>query len=372
MSSVMKTPRSVDLGITSRCNLRCKYCSHFTSASDVGIDLPIEEWLSFFDELKRCAVMDVSISGGEPFCREDLGDLISGIIRNKMRYSILTNGTLISDDMAEFMASTRRCNYIQVSIDGSIPTTHDAFRGPGNFNKAIKGIECLLRHNVPVTVRVTIHKNNLDDLDDIARLLLEEMGLPSFSTNSASYMGLCRQNESQVMLTPAERSMAMNSLLKLNRKYGGRISATAGPLAEARGWSSMEDARLKQLPALPNRGYLTGCSGPMDRISVRSDGIIIPCAHLNHIELGRINRDDLMSIWQNHPALRDLRERRKIPLSEFPFCRECVYIDYCTGNCPAIAYTLLGIENHPSPDACLKRFLEGGGKLPSTEEMQGT
>ena len=37
---------------------------------------------------------------------------------------------------------------------------------------------------------------------------------------------------------------------------------------------------------------------------------------------------------------------------------------YCTGNCPALAYTILGKENHPSPDACLKRFLDGGGVLP--------
>jgi len=57
---VMKTPRSVDLAITNRCNLRCTYCSHFTSAGDVGEDLPREEWLTFFEELNRCAVMEVS------------------------------------------------------------------------------------------------------------------------------------------------------------------------------------------------------------------------------------------------------------------------------------------------------------------------
>jgi SynChlorMet cassette radical SAM/SPASM protein ScmE len=368
MALVMKTPRSVDLEITNRCNLRCKYCSHFSSAGDVGLDLPIEEWLKFFEELKRCSVLDVSISGGEPFYRADLRDLISGVVKNKMRYSILTNGTLIEDDLAGFIASTGRCNYVQVSIDGSIPTTHDAFRGPGNFNKAIEGIKCLQHYDISVQVRVTIHKKNLHDLEDIARLLLEDIGLPSFSTNSASYMGLCRQNEAQVMLTPAERSMAMVSLLRLNRRYRGRISATSGPLAEARNWSAMEDARLRRLPALPGGGRLTGCSGPMSRISVRSDGIIVPCSQLNHIELGRINRDDLRTIWRYHPALKNLREREKIQLAEFDFCLGCAYNIHCTGNCPALAYTMLGIVNHPSPDACLKRFLEEGGRLPGIEE----
>ena len=78
---VMRTPKSVDLAITNRCNLRCKYCSHFTSAGDVGQDLPKEEWLQFFAELNRCAVMDVTLQGGEPFYRGDLKELIEGIVR---------------------------------------------------------------------------------------------------------------------------------------------------------------------------------------------------------------------------------------------------------------------------------------------------
>ena len=155
---IMSTPKSMDLEITNRCNLRCKYCSHFTSAGDVGQDLPKEEWLQFFEELKHCAVLSVCLSGGEPFYREDLKDLIEGIIRNRMRFNILSNGTLVTDEMAEFLASSRRCDSVQVSIDGSIPITHDAFRGDGTFFRAIKGIKSLQKHNVPVTVRVTIHR----------------------------------------------------------------------------------------------------------------------------------------------------------------------------------------------------------------------
>jgi MoaA/NifB/PqqE/SkfB family radical SAM enzyme len=103
---VMKSPRSVDLSITNRCNLRCTYCSHFTGAGDVGQDLPIEEWLQFFEELKLCAVMNVTIGGGEPFCRKDLSELIEGIVRNRMRFNILSNGTLVTDEFADFLAST--------------------------------------------------------------------------------------------------------------------------------------------------------------------------------------------------------------------------------------------------------------------------
>jgi hypothetical protein len=39
-------------------------------------------------------------------------------------------------------------------------------------------------------------------------------------------------------------------------------------------------------------------------------------------------------------------------------------VNYCTGNCPGLSYTLVGEVNHPSPDACLRKFLAEGGRLP--------
>jgi len=360
----MSTPRSLDLDITNYCNLRCKYCSHFTSEGDVEQDLTTEEWLDFFQELNRCGIMTVCLQGGEPFYRKDLPELIEGIVRNRMRFNILSNGTLVTDEAASFLASTHRCDDVQVSIDGSGDLTHDVFRGNGSFSRAVKGIELLMKHGVPVSVRVTIHKENIHDLEKIARLLLEDLGLPGFTTNAVSFMGLCRENAKEVQLTATERTITMESLLILNRKYNGRIGATAGPLAEAINWMMIEQARSKGEKSLPGGGYLTGCNGPMSSLAVRADGVIVPCAQLSHIELGRVGKSDLKEIWQHHPELKQLRERRNIPLSDFDFCRDCDYISYCTGNCPALAYTITGQVNHPSPDACLRNFFKEGGKLP--------
>ena len=61
---VMRTPRSVDLEITSRCNLRCKYCYFFDNPKVTYQELPTGEWLKFIDELGRCGVMDVCLAGG--------------------------------------------------------------------------------------------------------------------------------------------------------------------------------------------------------------------------------------------------------------------------------------------------------------------
>ena len=364
--NVMKTPKSVDLEITNRCNLRCKYCSHFTSHGDVDKDLSTNEWLQFFEELNRCAVMDVCLQGGEPFIHDDFKELVEGVVKNRMRFSILSNGTLITDEMGEFLASTGRCDSIQVSIDGSVDTTHDAFRGKGNFFKAVSGLKSLMKYNLPATVRVTIHRKNVRELEAISEFLLEEIGLPAFSTNSASHLGLCRQNAEQVQLTAEERTLAMETLLRLTKKYNGRISAQAGPLAEGRGWLKMVDAREKGVERLPNRGYLTGCGGFLSKMAIRADGVMVPCGLIPGMELGRINQDDLKEVWQNHAELNRFRNRRSIPLSDFEYCRDCDFINFCTGSCPALAYTLLNDPYQPSPDSCLKRFLGEGGQLPKS------
>ena len=358
----MRTPRSLDIEITSRCNLRCRYCYYFANPAVAYRDLAAHEWLRFFSELGGLGVMDLVLAGGEPFIREDLPVLIGGIVRNRMRFSLLSNGGLITDALAAFLAATGRCDSVQVSVDGSRPETHDSCRGSGSFEGAMRGIAALRRHGVNTAVRVTIHRGNVDDLEDTARLLLEELRLPGFSTNAAGYLGACRMHADDVLLGVRDREKAMATLLSLSEKYPGRISANAGPLSEARMWREMEDARRRNAP--PSGGRLTACGCPASRIAVRADGAIVPCAMLPHIELGRINRDSLARIWLESVPLTRLRERHAIALTGFALCRGCPYVPWCTGNCPGLAYTLTGEVDHPSPDACLRRFLAEGGTVP--------
>jgi SynChlorMet cassette radical SAM/SPASM protein ScmE len=362
--AVMRMPRSLDIELTALCNLRCTYCYFFGNDAVEYRDLPTEEWLRFFEECGQLGVMNLTLAGGEPFMRRDLTTLLGGIVQNRMRYSLLSNGGLIDDDIAAFIAGTRRCDSVQVSLDGSRPETHDSCRGKGSFERAVRGIRTLQRHGVRVAVRVTIHRHNVDDLEATARFLLEELGLPGFGTNSAGYLGACRGNGGDVLLTAAQRQEAMATLLRLSEKYNGRISASAGPLAEGRRWREMEDARARGEPAWRNGGCLTGCGCPTNKIAVRADGAIVPCSMLAHMVLGWINRDSLSEVWLHSPALNQMRSRHTISLAEFEFCAGCAYAPYCTGNCPGLAYTLTGKVDHPSPDACLRRFLEEGGRVP--------
>lgn len=365
---VLRSPRSVDLEITALCNLRCSYCYFFDNPAVPYRDLPAEEWLRFFEELGRCAVMRVSLQGGEPLMRRDFRELVDGIVRNRMRFSVLTNGTLVTEGLAAFIAATGRCDQVQVSIDGSCAAVHDRTRGPNSFERATRGLRWLQRHGVPVGVRVTVTRHNVDDLENTARFLLEELGIPRFGTNAAGYVGSCMRHAREVLLNVGERMRAMRALTALAERYPNRITATAGPLADANTWGRMEQARRDRAPAFDDGGRLTGCGCHFSSCAVRADGTLIPCVLLPHLEMGRVNRDPLTDVWRHHPVLEELRARSTIALSGFEHCRDCPYVPYCTGNCPALSHTCYGQVQHPSPDGCLRLFREQGGRLDGDRE----
>lgn len=362
-------PKSLDLSLTGKCNLKCAYCfynNEMTSRSD----LDQEVWLSFFDELGRLAVRDVNLSGGEVFLRPDLWELIDGLIANRMRYSITTNGTLITEKTLQAFTQGKRrirLNSIQVSIDGSCAAVHDKSRGNGSFKKAVRGLRLLKEADLPVTVRVTINRHNVQDLVNIARLLLDDICIGHFGTNDAMPMGSGCANQPDISLTPQQQIQAMHSLAGLANKYNGRVVATAGPLAKWRSYQEMEHARKTgEKPTRWLMGYLTSCGCVFNKLSVHHDGIITPCNMLTQLELGKINVNSLRKIWRNHPTLKALKDRRTIPMTHVQGCENCEWNAFCNGSCPGLAFELTGDFNLANPHDCYRKFLRETGGIDFT------
>jgi SynChlorMet cassette radical SAM/SPASM protein ScmE len=202
-------PKSVSISITGKCNLKCHYCFYANEMTGLK-DLPTVSWLKFFAELGKIGIMDVSLTGGEALLRPDIFELIDGVIANRMRYNILSNGTLINEKLLEKFAQGKRrlrLDFVQVSIDGSRAEIHDKSR-PESFVKAIRGLRLLKEAGFPLAVRVTINHHNLNDLDNIARLLLEDIGLRSFATNEAMPLGSGCRSDAGMALTAKEKMQA--------------------------------------------------------------------------------------------------------------------------------------------------------------------
>jgi len=354
---VMRTPRSLDLEITSRCNHNCCYCYYLNNDGVDYTDLPTVAWLDFFSELSTHRVMSVSLCGGEPLMRRDFLTIIDGIVANQMRFDLLTNGSLMTEAIACHLKATGRCDMIQVSLDGSSAGIHELLRGEGTFGPALRAIRLLKEYELPVTVRTTVHPGNIDDLPAVAALLLDDLGLQSFSTNAASALGSYGKYGQDILLNPQQRLKAMKQLVDLERRYPGRILANAGPLADWKSLKAMEGARQTGQP-IPGRGKLVGCGCIYQRLAVRADGAYVPCVMLPQMVLGHIGQDRLGEVWTKARLLEQMRRRVDIPLSRFETCADCDWQLSCTGNCPGTAFSMTGQIDVPCPESCLKRFEE--------------
>lgn len=355
---LMSSPRSVDIAITGRCNLKCKYC-FYADEMVARSDLSTECWLAFVEELGGLGVMDVTLTGGEVFTRQDLFELIDGIIANRMRYSILSNGTLITEkilDQFEIGKRRMRLNSIQVSIDGSTAEIHNKSR-PGSFDRALRGLCLLAENDFPITVRVTINKHNVDDLENIARLLLEDVGLPGFSTNEAFPMGSGKCSGESVILTREQRQQAMDTLVALNENYEGRISAQAGPLALARELADIKVRMARGETGMPGRGTLSACGGVFQKLSINHDGTIVPCHLLPVLPMGKIGVDNLQEAWLHHSSINAVRQRRSILTSSLETCQDCPYAGFCTAGCPGMVMNVTGKLNARDPLSCYRIHL---------------
>ena len=365
-----EAPRALDLSLTGRCNLRCAYC--FYADEMVGRrDLPAERWLDFFRELDGLAVRSLTLSGGELFLRPDLWELLDGIVAARMRYSILTNGTLLTEDVLAQLGQAhrrRRLDVVQVSIDGSRAEIHDASRGKGSFEKAIRGLRLLRAAGFPATARVTVNRHNAGDLENTARLLLDEIGLARFGTNDAMPMGTGCAHQGDIVMAPEQRLAAMKALVRLERAYPGRIMATAGSLALWHMFREMEEAKATGRPCRRwKMGHLTSCGCMFAKLAVHHDGMVVPCNMLAAASLGTIGETPIRSIWQDHPLLKEMRGRGGIPMEQVPGCAGCEWAAQCNGGCPAVVYTRTGNLRAANPDACYRLFLERAGGLPDVD-----
>jgi SynChlorMet cassette radical SAM/SPASM protein ScmE len=324
----------------------------------VGLsDLPTERWKTFFEELGTLGVQRVTLSGGEVFTRPDLFDLIDSVVDNKMRYSILTNGTLITEEtISAFETGKRRLRLdsIQVSIDGSCATIHNKSRPPNSFDRALRGLYLLHKAKLPVTVRVTINHHNVDDLEKIAALLLDEVGLSRFSTNEAVQMGTARCYGQDVILTKTERRQAYTTLTTLSNRYKNRISASAGPLAIGQDFAYIEKQIKQGETEINGRGTLNSCGGVFSKMAVLHDGTMVPCNLLPTLSMGIIGITPLQEAWLHHPSINAVRQRRQIPLHSLPGCDDCEYTGFCAGGCPASVMAKFAQLNVIDPTTCYR------------------
>ena len=195
---------------THKCNLSCQHC-YSNSGAAFNQELSTKEAIDVVNQLADFGVTALAFSGGEPLTRKDFFEVASHAAQRGLYVSVATNGTLLTKENVQKLKQAR-VNYVEISIDGATPQTHDRFRGvPGAFEKAVAGLKNCVEADLCACIASTATKSNLEEFPQILDLA-EEVGAERFTYFNFIPTGRGKELYDQD-LDPEEREQLMLSLL---------------------------------------------------------------------------------------------------------------------------------------------------------------
>lgn len=164
------------LAITDKCNLRCSYCMPFE-----GIQfLPKKQLLSYEEIIRMIQLMaemgisKVRITGGEPFVRRDIMQLLENIVQipGIEQVHLTTNGTRT----AEYVPRLKELGIksVNLSIDSLDRNRFFEMTRRDELPKVLETLHALIAHDIPTKINsVVMSQKNQDDIHLLTALTKE-------------------------------------------------------------------------------------------------------------------------------------------------------------------------------------------------------
>ncbi len=329
---------------TRRCNLKCVHCYIDAKATKDAGELTTEQAKTLIDDLAVFGAPVFLFSGGEPFMREDLFALGKYAKQKGLRTVISTNGTLITQSIAEQIKDAG-FSYVGISLDG-LEATNDKFREhKGAFRKTLEGMRNCMKSEVRVGLRFTINKYNFKDLSGIFDLI-EDEGLPRACFYHLVYSG---RGSSMVEedLTHQEARDAMDLIFDRSKKLCSKNLDTEILTVDNHADGVYMYLKLKKedpkkaeevLELLKINGGNKSGIGITD---IDNLGDVHADQFLRHYSFGNVKDRPFSEIWldESNELLRNLRNRNHLLKGK---CGRCHFQDICAGNFRARAEAVYG------------------------------
>lgn len=296
----MPLPMNLTFSLSYRCNSRCKTCNVYKKES---YELTTDEWKKIFKSLGK-APFWVTISGGEPFLRDDLTEIIR-ILYDICRPAIInipTNGILhnrIPDRVKEIASHCRDSQIIiNLSLD-DIGERHDAIRGvPGNFEKALKtfdGLKEIHLNNLALGIHTVISQFNVSRIPEIYEYLIK-LNPDSYITEIAEERVELGTIGSAITPSLEEYALAVN-FLKSHLKTG--TFSKVGKLTRSfrlEYYDMVQRIMKEQRQIIP-------CFSGFASAQVAPDGDVWPCC-IKAEPMGNLRRHgfDFKKVWFSEKA----------------------------------------------------------------------
>lgn len=358
--------------ITNRCNYKCKHC--FISAPHYKEnEISYIDCQTIIDSLADCGILKLSLTGGEPFIREDFLDILKyakekGVIVT----DIYTNGSFISNNILNRIYSIGYIPTFHVSYDGL--STHDWMRGISNVKfQTEAAVKCLKTNGFKVVTSCSLFRNNVrtmvDYINYMSMLGVDEVGFGIINT-----IGEWKTKYEQF-------GIEIQDLLKRIVEYlpniihlqSNAIIDIAGFIRLSPKNSSYSIPMEKKYIDSDILPYWIGCETMRNTLYINPKGKLLGCEMLtdSHItnEFPNILEKPLKDILNDGSTYMSFIDQRLQRLNEsHAQCPNCLYYNVCHGGCRGNANCHKDFWSE-DPVAC--EFFRGGFYEKILDKMRG-
>ena len=304
------SPSAIQLELTDRCNLKCVYCYQESSPTRSNF---MEDPVGILAYLKTIHVRVIELTGGEPLMHPQFLPALRYACENFQIVGLITNGTLLTDDIMEILKKGPARPSVQICLDGPDRETVDATAAvPGAWEQILRGIRCVKRHGVLLRVGMVLDSEaKIEGIEETARIA-KELGADMFVASPAMNFGRARGPylfDSPFM----EKFLPVHSRLK--ERYGD--------------WYNRESESIDP------RNY-SGCGAGHREVTVNWTGSVKICAMQpsDWLSFGPILEMTSPGSQERLRTFSDL----KAPTQKS--CGACPHLSYCM-NCFVRAFSLL-------------------------------
>ena len=300
--------KTVYFHVTSRCDLTCQGCYSYKEGRNSCEDPSLECIKKALDEISSRGISQLVISGGEPFLRDDLPDIVAYAkeVCGIPSLAILSNGLHIDQSSLHRLSGHSPC--ISISFDGYSAESQAHIRGTQNYSKLVDSIKQIKSAGIQGHIIATIHALNIEDVLQYVTLskrlgVTINFSLISFTSSDPHTAGL--------IPSPSQLYSLGDALFHLGS------DSMAGPHGQTR----------------LNISAKRYCGAAKNTLSIDSDGTVYPC-HMLHEEkyaMGNVFIDSLANALDSDVA----RLFQQLDASRFETCSTCKYCEICGGGCRA-------------------------------------
>ena len=323
-----------------RCTFACNSnCVHCTSAGKPAVENEVDTKGAkrIVDQVYDFGANCFGITGGQPFLRKDLFEVISYARSLGLNTSIITDGRLM--DREAFESIVKNEVKVSVSIDGA-EKTNDAIRGKGAYAAAVSAMEMFSREKLLNCLVYTfanagdsITNVNVEDITHVLDLARK------YDARWVVFHGFVPhskdKNSLKADLSPQQYEWVCNKLYDLTLEYKGKPGINVYIPFYAR------VAKQRGMPDFDNwlNNFFLGRCFFGKFMSVAENGDAIPCSYNDVYRLGNVKDKTINEIWaemQSSEFFAKVKDKSNLKGK----CGVCEYREICGGcRSSALFYT---------------------------------